>query len=72
MIVTDQILLYLKLDKEGPTRGKPHRIFKVRLNKILSCSLIEVDKGKQEESKGKVFTAVQQMQPLHNINFKPT
>ena len=39
LIITDKMLLYLKIDREGPTRGKPHLIFKTKLRKLKHCEV---------------------------------
>jgi hypothetical protein len=39
IIITDKTLLYLRIDREGPTQGKPHDIFKTKLKKIKNVDV---------------------------------
>jgi hypothetical protein len=40
------MLLYLRIDREGPTRGKPTLIYKCKLAEILTCELTKVGSAK--------------------------
>ena len=42
LIITDKLLLYLRILTDGPKRGKPNSLFKTKLNKIKKCEVQQV------------------------------
>ena len=40
------MLLYLKIETDGPKRGKPHSIFKTKLRKVKNCEVVQVGDSK--------------------------
>ena len=42
IIIPDKMLFYLRIDREGLTRGKPYPIFKAKLRKIKRCEVFQI------------------------------
>ncbi len=47
LIITDKILLYLRVFNEGVKRGKAEIIFKVRLRRIIKCEVFRAQNPTQ-------------------------
>ena len=42
LIITNSMLFYLKLERDGPNKGKPTPIFKARLWRVRNCVVYQV------------------------------